>query len=253
MAHGTKARVCLILSLGLVVLSVGCEREQPSSVHVHTSAASVSEPAVAAEEAVPAAPTLVSVASPTCGTDTRVHTDDSAHHGDRYRAAAQRGLTFLTEQTLAWQDQNKCFGCHVQGVTGQALAVGLSHQYDLNRASIHTVFRGINELNGGIRTTSGHAHPGGSLEPPSRAFGGAALARYDALVDNHYSTDLIAAANALVALQTKEGTTSMPYNNGVVARGDLQCTYQSIQTWQTAYPRPAAANWLRAIQRSAVY
>src|SRR5688500_7931346 len=36
---------------------------------------------------------------------------------DRFRRAAQSGLNFLVEQTLAWQRQHNCYGCHVQAVT----------------------------------------------------------------------------------------------------------------------------------------
>ena len=40
------------------------------------------------------------------------------------REAAQRGLEFLVREATAWQQANKCYGCHVHSVTLEALSVG---------------------------------------------------------------------------------------------------------------------------------
>ncbi len=166
------------------------------------------------------------------------------------RDAAQRGLNFLSHATVDWQEKNSCFGCHVQGVTGEAFAVGLSNDYTLPEKGMETVLHGMLDANGGLRTTQGHAAEGGYLRLSSRAFGGAALARYDALVSAQYSDDLLNAAHDLLEYQSEDGDVTGAYNHGVVAQGDIQGTYQAIQTWKQAYERSADDRWLTAIQKA---
>ena len=84
-------------------------------------------------------------------------------HEDSIRASAQKGLDFLTEATVGWQKSNNCMGCHVQGVAGEALAVGRHHQYEVAEKDLDTVFKGLLDLSGGIRTEQGHAAKGSSL------------------------------------------------------------------------------------------
>jgi squalene-hopene/tetraprenyl-beta-curcumene cyclase len=169
---------------------------------------------------------------------------------ENIRASAQKGLDFLTEATIEWQNQKNCMGCHVQGVTGEALSVGRHHQYEIQDKDVDTVFSGLLDVRGGVRTDTGHAAPGGSLRPSTRAFAGASLARYDEWVSEEYGDDLINAANELIEHQDANGALMKAYSAGIVAKGPFQGTYQSIQTWQQAYARTADDRWLTAISKA---
>ena len=169
------------------------------------------------------------------------------------RQAAQRSLDFLTRETLAWQEQHKCFGCHVQGVTGEALAVGHANQYELPEGGLEGVFEGVLTLNGALRTEEGHSAQGAHLRLPSRGFGAAALARYDQLVSDRHSDDLLTVAQELLGHQKEGGEVSSNYLNGDVAQGTLQATYQAIGAWQQAYERSADPRWRAAVQKAEDY
>src|SRR4051812_25149391 len=47
------------------------------------------------------------------------------------RRTAQLGLDYLTSSAQRWTEEHKCFGCHVQAVAMEALAVGTHHQYSV--------------------------------------------------------------------------------------------------------------------------
>src|SRR5437899_411652 len=51
-----------------------------------------------------------------------------ARGNPKARAVAQRGLEYLAKASADWTKKNRCFGCHVQAVTLEALAVGNHHQ-----------------------------------------------------------------------------------------------------------------------------
>ena len=164
----------------------------------------------------------------------------------KVRAAAQKSLDFLTRETIAWQEQYNCMGCHVQGVTGEALSVGWANQYDIGE-SIHTVFKGNLTIDGGALTSTGHASVGGYLRLPSRTYTGAALARYDELVDDKYSDALLSDAADILEYQNADGSLQNVYDRGPVSMGDTNQTYQAILTWKQAYARSADDRWLTAV------
>ncbi|MBL8957792.1 MAG: carboxypeptidase regulatory-like domain-containing protein [Myxococcaceae bacterium] len=166
------------------------------------------------------------------------------------RESAQRGLEFLVREATAWQNTNKCYGCHVHSVTLEALSVGIHNQYDLSRTALDTLLEGMTKLSGGSRTPDGLSYQHSSLLQPSRAFGGAAFARYDAFVGTKVRDDLIKVAGQLLAYQAKDGHLDVQYQNGVVARGDVQATYHAIVTWKQAYAASADVKWLAPVQRA---
>jgi squalene-hopene/tetraprenyl-beta-curcumene cyclase len=185
------------------------------------------------------------------GKDTRATTATLPERGDpRTREAAQRGLEFLVREATAWQQQHRCYGCHVHSVTLEALSVGVHNQYDLSPKALDTLLEGMTKLGGGSRTADGLSYHGGSLLQPARAFGGAAFARYDAFVGSKVRDDLIAVAGQLLKYQAADGHLDVQYVNGPVARGDVQATYQAIAAWKQAYAASADSKWLAPVQRA---
>ena len=178
----------------------------------------------------------------------KARTKEQKEHDAAIRRSAQKGLDFLTEATLQWQNQNKCMGCHVQGVAAEALSVGKHHQYTVQPKQMKAIYGGLLDLSGGARTNEGHAAKGGALRASTRAFAGASIARYDRWVGDEYGDDLLSVANDLLEHQNKAGAIHQAYNHGV-AKGPLQGTFQAIQTWRQAYARTADDRWLTATAR----
>ncbi len=164
------------------------------------------------------------------------------------RRSAQRGVFFLSRSTAQWQKQHNCYGCHVQAVTLEGLAVGKHHQYDVPSKDLELIVNGVLHSNGGAR------QPGGlsaSLFPrTARTFGGVAFARYDQYVDGKLRDDLLQLAKVLLEYQQQDGSVLGDHESQPVTTGPLQATYQAMQTWRQAYARTADDAWLAPIRRA---
>jgi len=179
----------------------------------------------------------------------------SALGDPQVRASAQRGLSFLETSASAWATGHECFGCHVHAVTVEALSVGVDNGYDVDKKTLETFIAAMTKGPGGERdgTNKGlrYAH-GDSLRAASNGFGGAAFARYDALVDSAVRDDLVSVAKRMLEWQVEDGGISDPENwvNTPVGTGRTQLTSQAVTTWRQAYERTADDAWLAAIARA---
>lgn len=206
------------------------------------AAALVGPPAVLAPECAAPAPSLAVL--PTLGPlPGAARTDPQA------RAAAQRALDWLAGATIAWQDQHQCYGCHVQAVTVDALAVGQAKGYTVVPAQLDRVLAGVTALPGGAHSPGGLGYHGGQLRIPAKAIGGAAFARFDALVDNRLRDELLQVAEELRAAQDQSGRVvdAEGWSNPPVGTGrPEQWTALGIQVWRQAYERSGDDRWLAA-------
>jgi hypothetical protein len=173
----------------------------------------------------------------------------TAAQGDpKVREAAQRGITFLARSTAAWQQQHQCYGCHVQAVTLEGLAVGKQNQYEVPAKELQIILDGVLHSKGGARTEGGLSR---DLFPrTSRTFGGVAFARYDQYVDGKLRDDLLKLARTLLEYQQKDGSVQGDHESQPVTAGVMQATYQGMQTWRQAYARTADDAWLAPIRRA---
>ena len=167
------------------------------------------------------------------------------------RSSAQRGLDFLGKDTAAWQTNNRCYGCHVQAVTLEGLAVGKHHQYRVAQASMKEVLRGLLDLPGGAHTKEGLSHPG--FPRTAKTFGASAFARYDAYVDQAVTRDLLVLAKELMAFQQQDGSVVGDHVGPPVTTGVMQATYQAAQTWRQAYARTADDMWRAPLRHAEQY
>jgi squalene-hopene/tetraprenyl-beta-curcumene cyclase len=174
-----------------------------------------------------------------CG-DVPVKVTTTASNPDA-RKAAQHGLAFLTTAAKGWTDEHKCFGCHVQGVTMEALAVGMHHQYDVRNDDIDAMVRAL-QL--GV-TAGGHV--------TGTAFQGQAWARYDMWVNGSHTDDLLKYTTELVQLQHEDGSVPDDDARLPVTGGTMHTTYQAMQTWRQAYARTADDKWLTPMRKAERY
>jgi len=172
-----------------------------------------------------------------------------ANQGDpKVRKAAQRGINFLASSTAAWQKQHQCYGCHVQAVTLEGLAVGKNHQYEVPAKDLAVILDGVLNSNGGARTGDGLSQ---NLYPrTSRTFGGVAFARYDKYVDAKLRDDLHKVAKTLLEYQKEDGSVHGDHESFPVTAGAMQATYQALQTWRQVYARTADDAWMAPIRRA---
>ncbi len=187
-------------------------------------------------------------AMPECDVSSAPDGVSGATGSPEARAAAQQGLDFLAEQTPAWTSQHACFGCHVHAVTLEAFTVGRSNHYAVAETPYATVLEGLLDLPGGARTEAGLSYHGNSLFQPSRASGGAALARYDELVGPEFGDELVRTAGQLLEHQREDGSIDLQYDHPPVFVGDLTGTALAIRTWVQAYARTADPAWQTAAQ-----
>lgn len=168
------------------------------------------------------------------------------------RAAAQRGLDYLARATKQWQEQNKCYGCHVQAVTLEAMTVGLSHQYQVPKADLDSVLFGMLDISGGQRGPNGFSVGGDAhhLIDSSTSFGGSALAHYDERVSGQLEKELVATAEKLLGFQNPDGSLSFSEQRRPVAAGAMQSTTQALITWRQAQARTADTRWLVPIRKA---
>ncbi|MEM9491630.1 MAG: hypothetical protein AAGC55_20965, partial [Myxococcota bacterium] len=202
---------------------------------------------------------LTPFAMPTCSADSAASATPSgpattAASGDpRARASAQKGLDYLTRATAQWQSSHNCYGCHVQAVTLEAVAVGIDNQYTVTEADRSEVLRGMLDLSGGARQPGGLGHSSDSIAKSAKIIGGAAFARYDQWGDDRLRDPMLAEARAVREMQMTEGHVPMPYTSIPVATGPIQGTAQAIVLWKQAYERTADDQWLTAISRAESY
>ena len=157
------------------------------------------------------------------------------------RDSASRGLSYLSSASQAWTTQHRCFGCHVQAVTMEALSVGKKHQYPVPNKDLGAM---VQALKLGV-TAGGHT--------TGIAFEGSAWARYDQWVGNNETDQLLRYAKELHGVQAQNGAINDDDRRLPVTGGTLQTTFQAAQTWRQAYARTADAKWLPPLRRAESY
>jgi hypothetical protein len=159
----------------------------------------------------------------------------------RVRSAAHKGLSYLAEASRAWTTQHRCFGCHVQAVTLEALSAAQHHQYPLGPKDLPEMVRALE-----LGVTAGGRVTGA-------AFQGAAWARYDRWVDSTHTEDLLRWATELVELQAPSGAVVDDDARRPITGGTMQTTFQAAQAWRQAHARTADERWLRPLRRAEAY
>lgn len=183
-----------------------------------------------------------------CDAPTRPSREPARRGSPEARAAAQRGIAFVSREAVRWQQSNNCYGCHVQAVTFEALTVGRAHRYDVSEPEFREVLRGLTDINGGHRRPGGLSVGGSGMPETSRLFGAAAFARYDATAGDELRDDLLAVAGQLLAYQGADGAVRTTDTRFPVVAGELQAATQALQAWRQAYSRTADERWLAPLR-----
>jgi Carboxypeptidase regulatory-like domain len=211
------------------------------------------EPLAVDRARTPAPPPSPLAAAPPLSCPTPGGTKEAKAQGNpRARRGAERGLAFVAREATNWQEGHKCYGCHVQAVTMEALAIGKHNQYDVSPRDLATMVAGLTTINGGSRGPNGLSVEGSPIHliETSKEFGGAAFARYDALVGPELRGDLIKTAEELTAYQDADGSLRTSDRRFPVETGPMQATTQAMQTWRQAFERTADEKWLAPLRKA---
>ncbi|MCP4449506.1 MAG: hypothetical protein GY811_29850 [Myxococcales bacterium] len=244
------------VSAGAGVFGVGLAVAIVVGTGAVSNAGSTTEPAGAHESTTPilvAAVVREAFEMPEC---TSAASEDVAKDEGNpiARRAAQRGLKFLSKSTASWQERNNCYGCHVQAVTLEALAVGKHNQYEVDQAGLDTVLKGMLDLPGGARHATGLGHDStGAIYDTGKIFGVAALARYDQWVAGDLEKELTHEAGEVLKRQLSTGELPDGYTSNPVAIGKVQATAQALVAWRQVYERSADDKWLIGISKAEDY
>lgn len=107
------------------------------------------------------------------------------------RDAAQRGLEWLQQAAVNWNDRNNCFGCHVQGQVVMGQAIALRNGYRVSDPALR------------LLTESAHNNTWDGLA--GRAFAGMALARSNEVTGIRIDAPTTKSLGELLKKQTKDG------------------------------------------------
>jgi hypothetical protein len=172
---------------------------------------------------------------------TTVAVKETSKGDPKAREAAQRGLEYLSRSSQKWTSEHKCFGCHVQAVTLEALTVGRHHQYDIAPKDVQAMVDALKlGVTAGGRTTG-------------VAFEGSAWARYDQWVDDKQTAELLKYADELTRMQGEDGSIPDDDARKPITGGTMHTTYQAAQAWRQAYARTANDKWLPPIRKAEAY
>ena len=178
-----------------------------------------------------------------------------AEGNPRAREGAQRGLEFLARSAGEWQERNKCYGCHVQAVTLEAMSVGRHHRYNVPQRELEAMLHGMLDINGGARGPNGLSVSGSPshLIETAKAFGAAAFAHYDERIGPGVRKELLDAAEALLGYQQADGSVKEGYTLLPIAAGRTQATMQAAQAFRQAHARTADERWLPPLRKAEAY
>ncbi len=160
------------------------------------------------------------------------------------RYAAQRGIEWLQPASIAWQQWNTCYGCHIQSQVVMGLAVAKKNGYIVDdQAAINLA-----------KFTETQQKPDGSYDREgegSTAFAGMGMAYWDDWKGIKQDPALLKAADFLLAKQDPSG--QLPYGQDeehAVALGSLVHTANTLTAFRRAYDESNDARYKTAADRA---
>ncbi|HET9267267.1 MAG TPA: VWA domain-containing protein, partial [Vicinamibacterales bacterium] len=167
---------------------------------------------------------------------------DVKHWKGSPRDAAQRGLEWLQQAAVNWNDYNNCFGCHVQGQVLMGQAVALKNGY---RISVPA-----------YRLLADSARASGWDTPAGWAYVGMALESANAIAGAKSDPAMLKALDNLVRVQSKDGAFREEKLHLPIIQGPIDVTGNALVglDWAAAHGgkptlKPAASRalaWMTA-------
>ncbi|MEW6282684.1 MAG: PA14 domain-containing protein, partial [Candidatus Eremiobacterota bacterium] len=165
------------------------------------------------------------------------------------RTAAQDGVDWLAPAAVAWQDEHRCMGCHVQGQALMGLSLATRNEY---RVDPGPAARLASFVAGDVRGEKGFAFSHGDLVS-SVQYVGLGLAHDRQNLDLPASESQARLARWLAERQSKDGSLHNDRVEPPIEQGDIMVTANSLLVLRQAGEFAADARLRQASARAADY
>lgn len=168
------------------------------------------------------------------------------------REAGQKGLDWLLTEAVAWQAEQRCYGCHVQSFAMMGAAVAQGSGYNVNLSKT----RQLADYLASLQTNQGYIAVGQGNDPGimvQTVLAGMGLGQYDQTVGPEYATTLVKLADWLVEQQTGDGAWPLDHDEAPVDQGQAMTTGAALSTLAAAQRQQENSSYTRAIERGAAW
>ncbi|MBX3013618.1 MAG: hypothetical protein KF832_19005 [Caldilineaceae bacterium] len=164
------------------------------------------------------------------------------------REAGQKGLDWLLTAAVAWQEQQRCYGCHVQSfaIMGAAVAHGSDYTVNLAQTRQLTDYLASVQANEGYISSGQWSNPGVVVQS---VLAGIGFSRYDEAVGAEYAPTLVKLADWLVTQQTDAGYWALDHQEAPIDQGEAMTTGAALSALAAAQRHSENLAYARAIQQ----
>lgn len=166
------------------------------------------------------------------------------------REAGQKGLDWLLSSAVQWQNNNSCYGCHVQSfaVMGAAAAHANDYAVDIQQT------QKLADYLASIQSSQGHISAGRGSDVGvvvQTVLAGIGISQYDQVVDDKYADTLVKMADWLVGTQQNSGYWPLDHNEPPVDQGESMTTAGALMTLAAAQRHQPSAGYVAAMEKGA--
>lgn len=173
------------------------------------------------------------------------HTDDQRKWSRGPRQAAQVGIEWLQSDSIDWQRQHRCFGCHVQGQVIMGLSVAAQNNYRISEEYFKELVRFTKKVQNPQTGTYHSGHHNTATQ-----FAAMALSFFDVLTKAKQNSTLLKSANWLNTNQKPDGEIPIDHIEGPIDQGSIMTTANSVTAFMQAFQETREARYKEAADRS---
>jgi outer membrane protein OmpA-like peptidoglycan-associated protein len=163
------------------------------------------------------------------------------------RYAAQKGIDWLEPTTIDWQNQNACFGCHVQGQTLMGLSVAQRNHYVVSPSCMRDLveFMRSKQADDGTEKDEG----GGKTATPTQ-FAAMGYAYFDEVTGAKSDESLLKHVDWLIKQLGPTGELVPDMDEPPIAQGSLMTTGNALIAFMQTFAETGDARYQQAADRS---
>jgi outer membrane protein OmpA-like peptidoglycan-associated protein/putative NIF3 family GTP cyclohydrolase 1 type 2 len=164
------------------------------------------------------------------------------------RYAAQKGIDWLEPTTIDWQNQNECFGCHVQGQVLMGLAVAKANAYVVSESCM----RVLADFTRAKQRDDGTEENDQSTVSPTQ-YAAMGLAYFDQATELKNDPVFIKSANWLVGHQQPSGAVEPDWDEPPISQGPFMPTANALVAFHGAFANTSDARYDTAANNALAY
>ncbi len=163
------------------------------------------------------------------------------------RQAAQVGIEWLQSASYAWQEQQQCFGCHVQGQVLMGLAVSKANDYRVNDEYYDALF----EFTKTKQNKDGTYHSGHHVTATQFAtLGLAAVQEQD---NSKKNPNFIKSVEWLLSKQQENGEFTIDHIEAPIDQGSVMTTANAVASLMQAFQQTGDKKFQVGAQKALQY